>query len=95
MLADELCPKCGAPGRDCNAIGECQTRVVTPAKLAIAWERYVATFGVLPHGTVKQFAALLELIPRSQSAEVEESDGMQTYRRLKEQHARRPEANRV
>ena len=31
--------------------------------LANAWERYTAFFGTPPHGTVKQLAAMLELIP--------------------------------
>lgn len=39
-------------------------RTVTPEKLAKAWRIYAAFFGEPPHGTEKQLAALLELIPR-------------------------------
>ena len=41
-----------------------QDRVIRVAGLlATAWERYTAFFGTPPHGTHKQLAAMLELIP--------------------------------
>ena len=36
--------------------------------LAIAWKRYHNYFGAVPHGSVKQLAALLELCPQAKVA---------------------------
>ena len=37
--------------------------IVTGVDLAVAWERYTRLFGTVPHGSVKQMSALLELVP--------------------------------
>lgn len=38
-------------------------KTVTGNDLSIAWTRYVELFGTVPHGSVKQMNALLELVP--------------------------------
>jgi hypothetical protein len=70
MPVNEVCAKCGAASSQCNAIGKCLTRVVTPVKLAKAWKRYTELFGVVPHGTTKQLAALLELVQSARHSRI-------------------------
>lgn len=38
--------------------------LVTAAQLSAAWVQYLWLFNEVPHGTEKQMAALLELIPK-------------------------------
>jgi hypothetical protein len=42
-------------------------KVVTAKSLKAAWDKYVGLFGVVPHGTEKQLAAMLELVPEDES----------------------------
>ena len=45
---------------------------ITPETLNIVRKKYIWLFGEPPHGTVKQFAALLELIPETSNKNKEE-----------------------
>lgn len=42
---------------------------ITGEELRVAWEKYVAVFGVPPHGTLKQMNALACLLPKAAPAQ--------------------------
>jgi hypothetical protein len=42
------------------------SKVVTAKSLKTAWDKYISLFETAPHGTEKQLAALLELIPEDE-----------------------------
>lgn len=67
-------------------------KVVTAKLLQHAWDRYVSLFGVAPHGTERQLAGLLELVPENDSDAL--CDSWETYKQIKAQWANRPKANR-
>lgn len=49
--------------------------IVEAARLADAWKRYRDLFGDVPHGTVRQMAALLELVRKVRVPPAEAAEG--------------------